>query len=131
MNQPKNNLTAAERIIAEHAPEAYRFAPGITVTPPSKNQVQSLVSVRDSIGEDMDEEGIMLVLSVLLGDSYEAVIDYLDNAPVDAYPALFADLFENVIRMVPHEFDMDSFVESTEKSWRAVRPDIFEGDSDG
>lgn len=121
-------LTAAERIIAEKAPYAYRFAPGITITPPSKRRIQTLYDVINDFGDDPTEDQMTSLMQILIGDQWEAVLDYLDDVPVDAYVPLFLDLFENVLRMCPSDVDVDSLLGSAESRWREIRPDMFDKD---
>lgn len=125
MDTLSNIITAAERIAAEQGPEPYYFAPGITVTPPSPRRVRALMDIVQGFGESPDEDQMMEMMSVLVGDEWPQVLEYLEECPVDVYVPLFLDLFENVLRMCPAEIDVESLTAKSEKRWRVLRPDYF------
>lgn len=120
-------LSAAERILAEKAISGgYKFAPGITIHPPSKKDAERMGALVESLDTDNPtEEDVLGILSVLLGDQYKPVMDYLDDFPVEGYPELFADLFTNLLQMVPKSVDVEGVMGEAEVKWRASRPDLF------
>jgi hypothetical protein len=127
LNADASQLTAAERIRAEKKISGgYRFAPGITIHPPSKKDAETMAVLMEGIDiNNPSDEEMAQVLRVLLGDQYQPVMDFLDDFPVEGYPDLFADLFTNLLQLVPHAVDVDAILESAEAKWRVARPDLF------
>lgn len=123
--------TAAERILAEKKISGgYRFAPGITIHAPSKRSAERIATLMEGVdAENPSEDDIALVFQALLGDQYLAVMDYLDDFPVEGYPELFADLFENLLKLIPHERDVAEFMGEAETRWKAIRPELFEAEA--
>ncbi len=125
-----DGLTAAERIREElNISGGYRFAPGITIHAPSKRDAELMVAAMEGIDmSNPSDADVTMMLRAILGDSYDRVMDYLENFPVEGYPALFVDLFENLLRLVPSgTVDPDEFIQAAEVRWRTARPDLFEG----
>ena len=121
--------TAAERILAEKA-QGYKFAPGITLYAPSKAQAEKMAEMMQDIDVENNpsQEDVLAVLAVLLGEKFHAVMDYLDGFPSDAYIDLFADLFTNLMRLVPKEADLNEKVEVAQSVWREEHPDLYPED---
>lgn len=123
-------VSAAERIWREkELSGGYLFAPGIRIHPPSKRTADNIAAMFDDTpADEFTEADVMLVLKALMGDQYEAVYEFLEDFPVEGYPELFEDLFENLLLLVPQIRDMDKFMESAEAKWRRARPDLFDAD---
>ena len=121
--------TAAERILAEKA-QGYKFAPGITLYAPSKAQAEKMSAMMADIDVENDpaQEDVLAVLAVLLGDKFQPVMDYLDGFPSDAYVDLFADLFSNLMALIPKDTDLEEQAKAAQDDWRNVRPDLFPED---
>lgn len=122
-------LTAAEQILVDHGlEEGYRFAPNITIRYPSQRVVQAASVIADGFPDDgpPTPEQVTSLFQALMGDQYAAVMEYLETFPVEAYPALFADLFVNVLSMVPRDMDADALVDSLANDvaakWKIINP---------
>lgn len=125
---PSVELTAAERIRKElNVSGGYKFAPGITIHAPSKKDADRIAGMVAGIDTSAPSESdIAIILEALLGDQYKPVMEFLESYPVEAYPALFMDLFENLLLLVPQAPNVDELVDAAESRWRRARPDLFD-----
>lgn len=125
---PSVELTAAERIRKElNVSGGYKFAPGITIHAPSKKDADRIAGMVAGIDTSAPSESdIAIILEALLGDQYGPVMEFLESYPVEAYPALFMDLFENLLLLVPQAPNVDELVDAAESRWRRARPDLFD-----